>query len=418
MGNILSRLKDYPKALEYLQKADSYYKKLNKPVYRAKNQLNISNVLYSMNEEVQAEKILYKLLENPVCVEDTSFYINTLLLLTEHDVPLSKKYVSEAYRLSTEFANKRLLIQSECFMGRFYQNNYRPDSALYYYRKACRRVNIRNIDLIVPVIKNMSECFAAIQQEDSAYVYLNKYEQYKDSLDQVNSLAEIRRMESRAAIEKQELELQQAEERGRFRFVLILVVCAFILCIAALICYIFWKKSREEKIKKQLKELENKELVTRLENEMLQNNCFKVELEYKDRELASNSLIIMEKNQVLKSLVDELEKEKDAGNIQSNTALQISNNIRMHLGTDDEWDFFKMQFVKVHPDFFVRLKTLCPSITEGELRLCAYIRTGMENKHIAQMLSLQPESVKKNRYRLRQKLNLGKESLEDFLRGI
>jgi len=27
MGNILSRLKDYPKALEYLQKADSYYKK-------------------------------------------------------------------------------------------------------------------------------------------------------------------------------------------------------------------------------------------------------------------------------------------------------------------------------------------------------------------------------------------------------
>ena len=185
-----------------------------------------------------------------------------------------------------------------------------------------------------------------------------------------------------------------------------------------MVCYIFWKKSREEKIKKQLKELENKELVTRLENEMLQNNCFKVELEYKDRELASNSLIIMEKNQVLKSLVDELEKEKDAGNIQSNTALQISNNIRMHLGTDDEWDFFKMQFVKVHPDFFVRLKTLCPSITEGELRLCAYIRTGMENKHIAQMLSLQPESVKKNRYRLRQKLNLGKESLEDFLRGI
>ena len=70
-----------------------------------------------------------------------------------------------------------------------------------------------------------------------------------------------------------------------------------------------------------MKELENKELVTRLENEMLQNNCFKVELEYKDRELDSNSLIIMEKNQVLKSLVDELEKEKDAGNIQSNTAL-------------------------------------------------------------------------------------------------
>ncbi len=58
-------------------------------------------------------------MENPVCVEDTSFYINTLLLLTEHDVPLSKKYVSEAYRLSTEFANKRLLIQSGVLWGVF-----------------------------------------------------------------------------------------------------------------------------------------------------------------------------------------------------------------------------------------------------------------------------------------------------------
>ena len=140
-----------------------------------------------------------------------------------------------------------LIISVNPFFGKFIQM-FAPVIQLFIGvdRKACRRVNIRNIDLIVPVIKNMSECFAAIQQEDSAYVYLNKYEQYKDSLDQVNSLAEIRRMESRAAIEKQELELQQAEERGRFRFVLILVVCAFILCIAALIC-----RSEERRVGKE-----------------------------------------------------------------------------------------------------------------------------------------------------------------------
>lgn len=419
MGNILSRVKDYPKALEYFQKADAYYRELGEAIYRAKNQLNISNVLFLMGETSRSDQILHGLLRNPVCVGDTAFHISTLLSLTEHDIARSEKYVTEAYRLSAAFANRGLSIQSEYFLGRYYQDARNPARALSYYRMAVRQMDKRNIDLVVPAMKSMSDCFASLHQTDSAYFYLNRYEHYKDSLDQINSLAEIRHLESRAAIEKQEMELQQAEERNRFRLVLVGVGGALILCLAVFICYVFWKRSRDEQVKKQMKELENKELTMRLEHETLQKDYFKMEVESKDRELASNSLIIMEKNRALKSLVEELEREKAMGNITPGAASQIGHNVKIHLGSGNEWDFFKMQFVKVHPEFFVRLKALCPTITEGELRLCAYIRTGMEIKHIAQMLSLQPESVKKNRYRLRQKLQLGKEdSLEDFLRGI
>jgi DNA-binding CsgD family transcriptional regulator len=43
----------------------------------------------------------------------------------------------------------------------------------------------------------------------------------------------------------------------------------------------------------------------------------------------------------------------------------------------------------------------------------------MTNKQIAYMLNIQPNSLKKARYRIRQKLNLSTEdSLEDFLRTI
>lgn len=419
MGNILGRLKDYPKAFEYLQKADSYYKKLNEENYQAKNQLNLSNILYLMDEKEHADIILNKLLKNPICVKDTSFYINTLLSLAEHDISQSKKLITQAYRLSIAFANRGLLIQSESFMGDFHLTDNRADSALHYYRKAYQRTDTRNTDLIIPVLKHLSKCFSILHQPDSAYIYLNKYELYKDSLEQMNSLAEIRRIESRAAIEKQELELRQTEERSQFRFILTSVICSFIVCIAILICYIFWKRHREEKIKKQLKELENKELSTRLENETLQKDYFKVKLASKDRALASNSLIIMEKNEILHSLINELEKEKEIGNINPTTVIQICSHIKAHLGTENEWDFFKTQFVKVHPDFFIKLKTYYPSITENELRLCALLRTGMENKHIAHILSLQPDSVKKNRYRLRLKLNIvDQESLENFLRNF
>lgn len=156
-----------------------------------------------------------------------------------------------------------------------------------------------------------------------------------------------------------------------------------------------------------------------MENEALLNSYFKVELESKERELTSNSLIIMEKNQVLKSLLYEIEKENEVGHIHSDAVIQIGKNIKRHLGAGDEWEFFRIQFDKVHPDFFSKLKSLYPSLTEGELRLCAYIRIGMENKQIAQMLSLQPDSIKKSRYRIRKKMMIElEESLEDFLRNV
>lgn len=419
MGNILSRLKDYPKALEFLQKADSYYEMLKEDTYQAKNQLNISNVLYLIGEKEQADEILNELLKNPVCIKDTAFHINTLLSLAEHNICLNKEPVYKAYRLSVAFANKGLLIRTETFMGDFFRCDNRPDSALHYYKNAYQRVDNRHIDLLIPLLKNMSICFSALHRPDSAYSYLNKYEQYNDSLDQINSLAEIRRIESRAIIEKQELELKQTAERARFRFILTILICSSIVCIAILICYIFWKRHREEKIKQQLKDLENKELTTRLENEALQNNFFKIELESKERELTSNYLIILQKVQMLKSLLEIIGKEEETGNIHRNTAKLISLTIKRELKTEDQWDFFRIQFEKVHPDFFTKLKARYPAITEGELRFCAYIRTGIENKLIAQMLSLQPDSIKKTRYRIRKKLGLALEdSLENFLRNI
>lgn len=419
MGNILNRLKDHSKALDYFFKADSFYRQLNEIIYQAKNQLNISSVLYLMNEKEDADHIVKRLLENPVCQKDTNFYINALLSLVENEASLNRKLVFKVYNLSVLFANKGLLIRSESLMGRYYQYKNLPDSALMFYRKACQRLNNRYIDLLLPILKNMSECFSGLHNPDSAYFYLNKYEVSKDSLTQVNSLAEIRRIESRAAIAKYELELRQTEDRANFHFILTVLVCSFIVFIAVLICYIFWKRHREAKIKKQLKDLENKELTTRLENESLQKNYFKIELGSKERELTSNSLILTEKNQMLKMLSDTIEKEKVAGNIYTGTATKINQIIKRHLGKGDEWEFFRAQFEKVHPDFFFRIKILYPSITEGELRLCAYVRIGMENKQIAQMLSLQTDSIKKTRYRIRKKMGIELEgSLEDFLRNI
>ncbi|MCD7942997.1 MAG: LuxR C-terminal-related transcriptional regulator [Bacteroides intestinalis] len=89
------------------------------------------------------------------------------------------------------------------------------------------------------------------------------------------------------------------------------------------------------------------------------------------------------------------------------------------MDTEDEWMFFKHHFEEVHPDFFKKLCSIHPNLSENELRLCAYVRTGMETKQIAQMLSVLPETINTGRYRIRKKMQLGQDvTLENYLRDI
>ena len=60
-----------------------------------------------------------------------------------------------------------------------------------------------------------------------------------------------------------------------------------------------------------------------------------------------------------------------------------------------------------------------PVLTDYDVRLCAYIVAGADNKQISMLLNILPESLKKSRTRLRKKLGIGAgDSLADYLRGF
>ncbi len=76
-------------------------------------------------------------------------------------------------------------------------------------------------------------------------------------------------------------------------------------------------------------------------------------------------------------------------------------------------------FDKVHPSFSANLKHGYLRLTEGDIRLAIYLKSGLTTKQIVRMLLLQPDSVKKNRQRLRRHLELDSGvSLETFLRSF
>jgi DNA-binding CsgD family transcriptional regulator len=167
------------------------------------------------------------------------------------------------------------------------------------------------------------------------------------------------------------------------------------------------KKHQEEQNKLQyLHQLEIDKVesdIINLKNEKLQN-----EIDYKNSELATNAMHLVQKGEIIAKLKSELNQiMKGAEN--EKTLTDIKKMIKV-IGEDDkmdkEWEHFAQHFDKVHSDFVVVLKETYPNISANEVKLCTYLRMNLSTKEIAQLLNISVRGVEISRYRLRKKIGL------------
>jgi len=86
------------------------------------------------------------------------------------------------------------------------------------------------------------------------------------------------------------------------------------------------------------------------------------------------------------------------------------------LEIDKELDTLQLDFEKVNSEFFKKLKQKYPSLSDGEVRLCALLRLRLTVKNIALLRNIAPESVQKAKQRIRRKMNLSKgQNINDIL---
>ena len=89
--------------------------------------------------------------------------------------------------------------------------------------------------------------------------------------------------------------------------------------------------------------------------------------------------------------------------------LKLLKKIAGYLDTDDSWDQYKMHFEEVHPYFFKNLSYAFPELTSKDLRLCAYLKIGLDYKEIGTLLNISYAGIKKALNRLKKKMNLTEE---------
>jgi ligand-binding sensor domain-containing protein/DNA-binding CsgD family transcriptional regulator len=168
------------------------------------------------------------------------------------------------------------------------------------------------------------------------------------------------------------------------------------------------QREKFEEEQKQLTYLHQLEL-ERNENEIirLRNEKLEAEIQLKNTELASTTLNLIQKGEMLVKVKEEFVRMKKVSEVDKDS--DDYKKILKMLGDDKmkkNWEQFAVHFDKVHSDFLVSIKAAYPNLTPSELKLCAYLRLSLSSKEIAQIMNITMKSVELGRHRLRKKLGI------------
>jgi ligand-binding sensor domain-containing protein len=150
----------------------------------------------------------------------------------------------------------------------------------------------------------------------------------------------------------------------------------------------------------------------------LQNAKLEGELQFRNKELATAAMHLVERGGILSSIREELMDVIKRLNT-PNLSFEFRSVFKMIGDTeksDEDWNRFALYFDEVHNNYLTTLKTKFPQLSNTDLKLCAYLRLNLSSKEIAQLLNISLKGVEVSRYRLRKKLALATEvNLHDFL---
>ncbi len=327
----------------------------------------------------------------------------------------------ESLSFLREGGNKNLRALLYENIGNYFRYKKDYAQARDYYRNAQKiALADSNLSSYASIAYELSRLFSEQGMLDSSYYYLTEYNALIHRVQQpmnvesqknyVNMVMEL--SQSRSQLAERSVKLKNKQ------MVILGVTAVGLIVTVILLWLVALERRRRSRQTLLLKEIESQELTSQLESEKEIRRLQEEKTEQKIRELTSYTLLLSNKNNVLRSVKEtalKAKEEKDEGGYDKIKRL-IDTNLNMD---SDYWEQFVGHFVQVAPHFFENLKKYCPHLTPNETKLCAYIRIGLSSKQIAQLLNLSQESVNKNRYRLRKKLNLEKDvDLDELISGL
>ncbi|WP_373494787.1 two-component regulator propeller domain-containing protein [Aquiflexum sp.] len=182
----------------------------------------------------------------------------------------------------------------------------------------------------------------------------------------------------------------------------------------------FQKKTHEitDAQRKALQQKESALKSSKEEIDRLRNEKLMAEIQSKDKELASATMHLLNKNGFIDHTKTHLNSiiKKSKNQEVKNEIQKVVQSIDKNIAGDKDWEQFEIHFDQVHGDFMSRFKKEYPNLSPQEIKLSAYLRMDLSSKEMAYLMNISTRGIEIARYRLRKKIKLERTAnLQEFI---
>lgn len=428
MAGAYRSIKDYEKAKSLLLEARAYYKVKNLLSRVGQVDISIAENYFQFKQLDSGYYYVKKGIKN---IENTHLKKSLLVaysLLGRYFVAIGNndEALMQYEKILEHSHNKYKGMGSNAMLAigdiNFMKGNYA--TALKYGTQA---FELSNGSLSLGGMKDYYSLMYRTHKKRNAYkqslYYLEKLKEINLKNFNQKRAIEVARIEydAQLMIEKERIEQEQAKEVQEFQSQLekekLLIQALLIVGLLLLVIFFILYRSYQIKKRANLELIRKNSQINELRSS--EKEWSEEAIALKERELATITMLSHERNTILEQLdvqVGELSCKVDE-NVLGDIKM-IKKTIKHNLN-DDSWQHFTYQFEKVHPKFFITLKTKYEALTQRDHKICAYLRVGMERKEIATVSNMTPEAVKKSLYRIKKKMGLtAKENLREHMMNL
>lgn len=392
IGNAYMNINDYQRAIPYLREAMTHPPKIHDPIFRM-SLMNAIGICYMRLIEYDSAIISYQQAHEAAKEIKHEFWTGLTggnlgyVHYLKGDMDIALPLLTEDFNISVKHGQIGSAINASLSLASIHLQKGDQGEAEKYIEFFTKHIDRKDDHAMQIFYENLylleklkGNYLQATIYSDSAKVYREKYESQRDKT--ILERAKLQLEMTRHSDELRHLEMM------RKRQLLIRNMLLAFTILGGLIAFLIINRGTLKR---------------------------KKELELAKAELAHYTSTIREKNELIDSFTDEIEKMRASEQFQNDERMEhLTQLMEASILTEEDWKHFRSMFDKVHPGFFTRLKTKMPDLTPAETRLLALTKLKLATREMASMLGISYESMKKTRQRLRKKINLPEDgSLEE-----
>jgi len=299
-------------------------------------------------------------------------------------------------------------------IAEWYESRDSVKQAIAYFEKVYAQGKaVENYSYIRNSATRLSMLYEKINNPEAALKFSRIAEESESKEKKAEIAIRLKQAELKAQFQTWEQEVLQKNEKliQRIRWFTFLAV---FLAISTLV---LWYRMRR---KHQNTTLKNLDTELRAQKLPLEKTLLENELEASNKALTTELMRKIQKNELISSTVAQLlvqsrKVKPDTGNILKSAARILSETLE-----EDTWKEFEVRFNQVDHRFYDKLAEICPDLTLGERRVCAFLRLDMSSKEISAITGQSVRAVELVRGRVRKKLGISNSevSLTQFLSQV